>query len=134
MAYADSLARRDGARTLARTAGVEGREPVLTGAGARHLARMQMGGLMAKEDVIEMEGVVAEILPGGQFRVQLEHNVILAYTAGKMRKNRIRTMVGDRVTIEMTPYDLTRGRLIYRHKSETPQSGTGARRVYRPRR
>lgn len=90
---------------------------------------------MTKEDVIEFEGVVAEILPGGQFRVQLDgqQHEILVYTAGKMRKNRIRTMVGDRVTVEMTPYDLTRGRLIYRHKSET--AGTGpARRVYRPRR
>jgi len=88
---------------------------------------------MAKEDVIELEGVVAEILPGGQFRVQLDgHQLILVYTAGKMRKHRIRTMVGDRVTVEMTPYDLTRGRLIYRHKSETAQPGT--RRVYRPRR
>jgi translation initiation factor IF-1 len=89
---------------------------------------------MAKEDVIEFEGVVAEILPGGQFRVQLDgQHEILVYTAGKMRKNRIKTMVGDRVTVEMTPYDLTRGRLIYRHKGETTQSGP-ARRVYRPRR
>jgi translation initiation factor IF-1 len=89
---------------------------------------------MAKEDVIELEGVVAEILPGGQFRVQLDgQHEILVYTAGKMRKNRIRTMVGDRVTVEMTPYDLTRGRLIYRHKGEAAQGGP-ARRVYRPRR
>jgi len=90
---------------------------------------------MAKEDVIEFEGVVAEILPGGQFRVQLDgHQQVLVYTAGKMRKNRIRTMVGDRVTVEMTPYDLTRGRLIYRHKSEAAAPGAGTRRVYRPRR
>jgi translation initiation factor IF-1 len=89
---------------------------------------------MAKEDVIELEGVVSEILPGGQFRVQLDdHHEVLVYTAGKMRKNRIRTMVGDRVTVEMTPYDLTRGRLTYRHKSETGASSPG-RRVYRPRR
>lgn len=89
---------------------------------------------MAKEDVIELEGVVAEILPGGQFRVQLDgRHEILVYTAGKMRKNRIRTMVGDRVTVEMTPYDLTRGRLIFRHKSETAQTGS-PRRTYRPRR
>jgi translation initiation factor IF-1 len=90
---------------------------------------------MAKEDVIEFEGVVDEILPGGQFRVRLTTDqVILAYTAGKMRKNRIRTLVGDRVTVEMTPYDLTRGRLVYRHKAESG-TGTGpARRVYRPRR
>jgi translation initiation factor IF-1 len=90
---------------------------------------------MAKEDVIEFEGVVDEILPGGQFRVRLEGDqVILAYTAGKMRKNRIRTLVGDRVTVEMTPYDLTRGRLIYRHKAESSGGGGPTRRVYRPRR
>ena len=90
---------------------------------------------MAKEDAIEFEGVVDEILPGGQFRVRLANDqVILAYTAGKMRKNRIRTLVGDRVTVEMTPYDLTRGRLVYRHKSETAAPGSGTRRVYRPRR
>jgi len=89
---------------------------------------------MAKEDAIEFEGVVVDILPGGQFRVQLDdHQTVLVYTAGKMRKNRIRTMMGDRVTVEMTPYDLTRGRLVYRHKSESASSGT-ARRVYRPRR
>ncbi len=89
---------------------------------------------MAKEEVIELEGVVAEILPGGQFRVQLDgQHEILVYTAGKMRKNRIKTMVGDRVTVEVTPYDLSRGRLVYRHKSETAPVGT-ARRVYRPRR
>ncbi len=89
---------------------------------------------MAKEDVIEIDGVIAEILPGGQFRVQLDgEHEILVYTAGKMRENRIRTMVGDRVTVEMTPYDLTRGRLVYRHKAESAPSGQ-ARRVYRPRR
>jgi translation initiation factor IF-1 len=89
---------------------------------------------MAKEDVIEFDGVVDEILPGGQFRVRLDSDqIVLAYTAGKMRKNRIRTLVGDRVIVEMTPYDLTRGRLIYRHKSETGPTAPG-RRVYRPRR
>jgi len=88
---------------------------------------------MAKEDVIEMEGVVAEILPGGQFRVQLDdQHTVLVYTAGKMRKNRIRTMVGDRVTVEMTPYDLTRGRLIYRHKGEAAGPAATPRRTYRP--
>jgi translation initiation factor IF-1 len=90
---------------------------------------------MAKEDAIEFEGVVSEILPGGQFRVQLDgQHEILVYTAGKMRKNRIKTMVGDRVTVEMTPYDLTRGRLVYRHKSEAASSSAPGRRVYRPRR
>ncbi len=90
---------------------------------------------MAKEDVIEFDGVVAEILPGGQFRVQLDgQHEVLVYTAGKMRKHRIRTMVGDRVTVEMTPYDLTRGRLVFRHKTEGAGAGPGARRVFRPRR
>ena len=72
---------------------------------------------MAKEDVIELDGVVVEILPGGQFRVQLdEQHQILVYTAGKMRKNRIRVLVGDKVLVEMTPYDLTKGRITYRFK------------------
>ena len=92
---------------------------------------------MAKEEAIEFEGVVEEILPGAQFRVRLEgERTILVYTAGKMRKNRIRTAVGDRVTVEMTPYDLTRGRLVFRHKGDPgagPPGGPG-RRQYRPRR
>ena len=89
---------------------------------------------MPKEDIFELDGVVSEILPGGQFRVQLEGlDPVLVYTAGKMRKNRIRTMVGDRVTIEMSSYDPGRGRLVYRHKSEAPQA-TPTRQVYRPRR
>jgi translation initiation factor IF-1 len=93
---------------------------------------------MAKEEAIEFDGVVEEILPGGQFRVKLEggDRSILVYTAGKMRKNRIRTAVGDRVTVEMTPYDLTRGRLVFRHRGE-PVPGAGgvaARRQFRPRR
>jgi translation initiation factor IF-1 len=89
---------------------------------------------MAKEEALEMEGVVAEILPGGQFRVRLDGDrMILAYTAGKMRRHRIRSMVGDRVTVEMTPYDLTRGRLVFRHR-DGPAAAPGARRAYRPRR
>jgi translation initiation factor IF-1 len=61
--------------------------------------------------------------------------MVLVYTAGKMRKNRIRTAVGDRVTVEMTPYDLTRGRLVFRHRENAGAPGTPpARRVYRPRR
>ena len=67
-----------------------------------------------------MEGLVIELLPEGRFRVQLENeHVILAYTAGRMRKNRIRTLVGDRVTVEMTPYDLTKGRIVFRHKTDS---------------
>ena len=73
---------------------------------------------MAKEEPLQTEGVVTEILPNAMFRVQLDSNEhkILAHTSGKMRKSRIRVLVGDRVTIEMTPYDLTKGRLVYRQK------------------
>lgn len=72
---------------------------------------------MAKEDLITLDGMVEEVLPDGRFRVQLEneHRVIV-YTAGKMRKFRIRTLVGDRVQIEMSPYDLEKGRLVYRER------------------
>ena len=70
---------------------------------------------MAKEDLIEFTGVVAELLPNAMFRVKLDNDhVILAHTSGKMRKNRIRVLAGDRVTVEMTPYDLTKGRIVYR--------------------
>lgn len=72
---------------------------------------------MPKEDLIEMQGVITEILPNAMFRVKLENDhEILGHTAGKMRKNRIRVLVGDRVTVEMTPYDLTKGRITFRHK------------------
>lgn len=73
---------------------------------------------MPKEDLIESQGVVTDLLPNALFRVQLSENrhEILAHTAGKIRKNRIRILVGDRVTVEITPYDLTKGRIIYRHK------------------
>jgi len=71
---------------------------------------------MAK-DVIEIEGTILESMPNAMFRVKLENGVeILAHTAGKMRKFRIRVMVGDKVDIEMTPYDLTKGRITFRHK------------------
>ncbi len=69
---------------------------------------------------MEFDGLVVELLPEGRFRVQLENeHIILAYTAGRMRKNRIRTLVGDRVTVEMTPYDLSKGRIVFRHKTES---------------
>ena len=74
---------------------------------------------MPKEDVLEFEGTVQELLPDARFRVQLDNgHQILAYTAGKMKKNRIRILAGDRVTVEMTPYDLTKGRINFRHKDE----------------
>jgi len=72
---------------------------------------------MTKEELIEFGGVVMELLPNANFRVTLDNgHTILAHTSGKMRKNRIRILVGDKVTVEMTPYDLTKGRVIHRHK------------------
>lgn len=73
---------------------------------------------MAKEEPLEFEGVVTDVLPDARFRVKLENgHEIIAYTAGRMKKHRIRTLAGDRVTVEMTPYDLDRGRVVYRHKT-----------------
>jgi translation initiation factor IF-1 len=70
---------------------------------------------MAKEDQIEMEGTIVETLPNTMFRVELDNgHVVTAHISGKMRKNYIRILTGDRVTIEMTPYDLSKGRIIYR--------------------
>ena len=72
---------------------------------------------MAKEELIEMRGTVMELLPNAMFRVKLENeHEVLGHTAGKMRKNRIRVLVGDDVLCEMTPYDLTKGRITYRFK------------------
>ncbi|MBN9485673.1 MAG: translation initiation factor IF-1 [Alphaproteobacteria bacterium] len=72
---------------------------------------------MAKEDLIEFNGVVEELLPNAMFRVKLDNDhTILAHTSGKMRKNRIRVLAGDRVTVEMTPYDLSKGRITFRFK------------------
>ena len=72
---------------------------------------------MAKEEVMEFNGIVKELLPNAMFRVLLDNDhEIIAHTAGKMRKFRIRVLAGDRVTVEMTPYDLTKGRITFRHK------------------
>src|SRR5262249_22655101 len=89
------------------------------------------GNLMAKEELLEFEGLVTEVLPDGNFRVKLDNDhEILAYTAGKMRKFRIRTGVGDRVTVKMPPYDRARGRISSRHKSAQPTTAaTGQRRA-----
>jgi translation initiation factor IF-1 len=71
-----------------------------------------------KEEAIEVEGLVSEVLPSAMFRVSLENgHQLLATTAGKMRRFRIRIIAGDRVTVEMSPYDLTRGRITFRHKT-----------------
>ena len=72
---------------------------------------------MAKQDFLEFKGKVTELLPNAMFRVKLENeHEILAHTSGRMRKNRIRVLAGDKVTVEMTPYDLTKGRIVFRHK------------------
>ena len=74
---------------------------------------------MSKEELIQFEGLVIEILPDARYRVQLDAGYeVVAHTAGKMKKNRIKTLAGDRVTVEMSPYDLEKGRLIFRHKDE----------------
>jgi translation initiation factor IF-1 len=73
---------------------------------------------MAKEEAVELEGTVADVLPSTTFRVELENgHSILATLAGNMRRFRIRVLVGDRVKVEVSPYDLTRGRITFRHKS-----------------
>ena len=72
---------------------------------------------MAKEELIEFNGEVIEVLPNATFRVKLENDhEIIAHTSGKMRKNRIRVLAGDKITVEMTPYDLTKGRITFRFK------------------
>lgn len=77
---------------------------------------------MAKEELLEFNGTVLELLPNAMFRVKLENgHEILAHTSGKMRKNRIRVLTGDLVTIEMSPYDLTKGRVKFRHVGGKPQ-------------
>jgi translation initiation factor IF-1 len=74
-------------------------------------------GTMAKEDVIEVQGTVSETLPNAMFRVELDNgHKILAHISGKMRMNFIRILPGDKVTVELSPYDLTRGRITYRFK------------------
>lgn len=77
---------------------------------------------MAKEEQIEMEGTVLDTLPNTMFRVQLDNgHQILAHISGKMRKNYIRILKGDKVTVEMTPYDLSKGRITFRHKEGSPR-------------
>jgi len=72
---------------------------------------------MAKEEVLEFSGIVTELFPNAMFRVRLDNDhEIIAHTAGRMRKNRIRVLAGDKVMVEMTPYDLSKGRITYRYK------------------
>ena len=72
---------------------------------------------MPKEELLQFEGVVTEVLPDARFRVKLSNgHEVIAYTSGRMKKNRIRTMTGDKVQVEISPYDLNKGRLVFRHK------------------
>lgn len=78
-----------------------------------------------KEEKIELEGTVIEALPATQFRVELDNgHEVLAYLSGKMRKYYIRILLGDRVRVEVSPYDLTRGRIVYRYKKRVTSEGS----------
>jgi translation initiation factor IF-1 len=91
-------------------------EPLFSFIGAHHLA---------KEELLEMQGVVNDVLPDTRFRVTLENgHELIAYTSGKMKKNHIRILVGDKVTLELSPYDLSKGRITFRHLE--PRSGGAA--------
>lgn len=84
---------------------------------------------MAKEELIEMRGRVAEILPDSRYRVVLENgHELVAYTGGKMKKHRIRIIAGDDVTLEMSPYDLSKGRIMFRHLPERRTDSAAPRR------
>jgi translation initiation factor IF-1 len=88
---------------------------------------------MAKEELLEFEGTVTELLPDSRFRVTLENeHEIIAYTSGRMKRHRIKTLVGDKVTVEMTPYDLDKGRVTYRHKDERSSRGPAQGQNQRP--
>jgi translation initiation factor IF-1 len=78
---------------------------------------------MAKEETFSLEGQIDEVLPDGRFRVRLENGAsIIAYTAGRMRRGRIRSVAGDQVRVGMTPYDLEKGRIVYRERGAGPVS------------
>jgi len=80
---------------------------------------------MAKEDSIEMEGIVTESLPNTNFKVKLDNgHIVNAHISGRMRKNYIRILLGDKVTVQLTPYDLTKGRIIFRNRENTPPKTT----------
>jgi translation initiation factor IF-1 len=85
---------------------------------------------MAKEELIEMRGVVDEVLPDSRFRVTLENgHELIAYAGGRMRKNHIRVLAGDRVSLELSPYDLSKGRITFRHieRQAAPMGGSQRR-------
>ena len=81
------------------------------------LRHQELSETYGKEELLEFNATVVELLPNATFRVKLENDhEVIAHTAGKMRKNRIRVLAGDKVLVEMTPYDLTKGRITYRYK------------------
>jgi translation initiation factor IF-1 len=81
---------------------------------------------LAKEELLTLDGFVEEVLPDGRFRVHLDNDhKLIAYTAGKMRRFRIRTVAGDRVQVELTPYDLTKGRIVFRERAPGQGMGQG---------
>jgi translation initiation factor IF-1 len=83
---------------------------------------------MAKEEHIEMNGVVSEVLPDSKFRVTLDNgHELLAYSAGRMRKHRIRILAGDKVSLELSPYDLSKGRIVFRHIEQRGPAGAQRR-------
>lgn len=85
---------------------------------------------MAKEELIEMSGLVEEVLPDSRFRVTLENgHKLVAYTAGRMRKHHIRILAGDRVSLELSPYDLSKGRITFRHIEGRTYTPPGSRRT-----
>lgn len=91
---------------------------------------------MSKEELLQFEGLVTEILPDARYRIQLDNgHQLVAYTAGRMKKNRIKTLAGDRATVELSPYDLDKGRLVFRHKDEraTPVTRPPQRNQFRRR-
>jgi translation initiation factor IF-1 len=91
------------------------------------------GAVLAKEELIEMRGLVNEVLPDSRFRVTLDNgHSLVAYTAGKMRKHHIRILAGDQVSLELSPYDLTKGRITFRHIEN--RGGGGPRPANRPSR
>jgi translation initiation factor IF-1 len=88
---------------------------------------------MAKEELLTLDGVVQEVLPNTQFRVAMDNGAnVLAYASGKVRKHRIRIIAGDKVSLEISPYDLTRGRINFRHKDERA-APVAVKRYFPPR-
>lgn len=84
---------------------------------------------MAKEELLEMQGVVTDVMPDSRFLVTLENgHSLIAYTSGKMRKHHIRILAGDKVSVELSPYDLSKGRITFRHLEGRPPAAAPARR------